>query len=171
MSETGTNFSDICTACGLCCDGTLFGHALLEPDELEASTASGLTLEDFAGKPGFAQPCLQLCGTSCGIYLDRPKVCRDYRCTMLKRVADGEVAATDATRHIAEVRGAVANLQSELLPGETVRESKDRLQKALESPGEAEASPKFKLMLGVVELLLDKHFRRASQRVFSSMTS
>ena len=66
MSEAETDFSDICTACGLCCDGTLFEYAVLKPDDIEAAKAAGLAVGEFAGKPGFAQPCSQVCGTSCG---------------------------------------------------------------------------------------------------------
>ncbi len=171
MGEVATSFSDFCIACGLCCDGTLFDHAVLHPDEIEGATASGFTLGDFAGKPGFAQPCRQLCGTSCSIYMDRPKVCRDYRCVMLKRIAKGEVAVTDATRHVAEVRAAAANLKSELPSGETIRECRDLLEKAMEKPGEAAGSLRIRLLFGVLELLLDKHFRKPTKRFFNSMAS
>lgn len=171
MSDTAASFSDICTACGLCCDGTLFGQAMLDPDELDAAKASGFILKDFAGKQGFTQPCKQLCGSICGIYASRPNVCRSYQCSLLKRVADGDVSSGDAAKHIAEAKTAVANLKAELLPGETIGESKIRLHKALQNVEGAEASPRFKLVLGVVELLLDKHFRKASDRVFGNMAS
>lgn len=171
MSDPEPNFSDICTACGLCCDGTLFGHALLEPDEIDAAVASGFTLKEFAGTPGFSQPCRQLCGTRCGIYADRPKVCRNYRCVMLNRINAGMVKVDDALRHVTQVRAAVADLNSELLPGESIGEAKERLQKAIEHASDIEASPRFRLMLGVVELLLDKHFRNKGQRVCGRMAS
>lgn len=169
MSETTADFSDVCTACGLCCDGTMFGYAPLEPDELEQAAAAGFDLKDFGGKPGFAQPCRQLCGTSCGIYLDRPQVCRGFRCATLRQLDDGQIDPAEAARRVADVRAAVAQLRPELLPGETIVASKERLKDALEN--KATVSPRFKLMLGVLELLLDRHFRKPSLRVFTGMSS
>lgn len=171
MTDAVTDLSDICTACGLCCDGTLFDHAVLRPEDVAAATASGLTVREYAGKSGFSQPCRHLCGTSCGIYPDRPRVCRDYRCAMLKRVAKGEASAADLARQVAAVREAAASLQSELLPGETLRECRDRMEIALENPEGADAALRTRLLFGVLELLIDKHFRNPDQRLFSSMDS
>lgn len=171
MNDAQPNFSDICTACGLCCDGTLFGHALLEPDEIDAAVSSGFTLKEFSGTPGFSQPCQQLCGTRCGIYAARPKICHDYRCIMLNRIGAGKIEMDDALRHVAQVRTAVADLYAELLPGESIGKAKERMQKAIEQASDIEASPRFRLMLGVVELLLDKYFRTKGQRVFGRMSS
>ena len=90
---------------------------------------------------------------------------------MLNRIGAGKVGMDDALRHVAQVRAAVADLNAELLPGESIGEAKERLHKAVEQASDIEASPRFRLMLGVVELLLDKYFRGKGQRVFGRMAS
>ncbi len=166
-----TSSGDFCATCGLCCDGTLFEYAHLQPDEIDAAMASGLEVGEFAGEPGFAQPCRHLCGTRCNIYVDRPKACRKYRCAMLKRMETGEIAAEQAAKHVAAVRSVVTSLNAEMLPGVTIRQCREQLEKAVLANEEVAATTRMKLYFGVLELLLDKHFRSPRQRFFTGMPS
>ena len=51
----------LCRACGLCCDGTLFKDVELQPgDDAGRLQAAGLKLETLRTKPRFAQPCAAL---------------------------------------------------------------------------------------------------------------
>ncbi|MEO7248215.1 MAG: YkgJ family cysteine cluster protein [Novosphingobium sp.] len=162
--------SDICTACGMCCDGTLFARVLAKPDEVEALRQTGFTLTPFGTELGFSQPCVQLCGTRCGVYAARPQVCRTYTCPTLDAVADGTIGADEAMRRVVAVRTATDNLKAEFLPGENVQQARLRFHKAVNADEGAAVTPKFKLLLGVVEVLLDRHFRHPGQRAFGAMS-
>jgi Fe-S-cluster containining protein len=98
----------------LCCDGTLFADVELRPnDDAKRLKRHGLTLEKKRpGKLAFAQPCAGFEGKLCGVYHDRPKLCRLFECRLLKRVKTNEIAAsaalktiTIAKRQVEKVRG------------------------------------------------------------------
>ncbi len=91
-SETAAS---LCTSCGLCCDGSLFGRAALEPEEDFEQFGKLLPDRERDGRGFFPQPCAALCGTRCSIYGQRPGVCRDFRCKLLKAV-DGDPAMLPA---------------------------------------------------------------------------
>lgn len=44
----------------------------------------------------FLQPCRFFSCGQCAVYLDRPKVCRNFRCDLLKRYQAGEVDLSEA---------------------------------------------------------------------------
>ena len=58
----------LCLACGLCCDGTLFDNVQLGPrDDAPALKALGLPVEVTRGRTPvtlFRQPCAALCANS-----------------------------------------------------------------------------------------------------------
>ena len=85
-----TSESALCAACGMCCDGTLFAHGMLEPGEAEPPDAA-VTWEEDARC--FVQPCPQYNG-GCRIYADRPGACRAFRCSVLQDLATGQIDAT-----------------------------------------------------------------------------
>ena len=90
--------SSMCVDCGLCCDGTLFAQAPLRPDDL----APPAGVHAVAGEPSyFRQPCAALDHRVCTIYDDRPTVCRNYRCKLLKAVESGSTTVEDARTIIA----------------------------------------------------------------------
>jgi hypothetical protein len=63
--------SALCTACGLCCDGTLFHRANSKPEEEPILIAQGMEVVQTPRGPKFALPCHHLQGTRCGIYGER----------------------------------------------------------------------------------------------------
>jgi Fe-S-cluster containining protein len=83
----------LCQACGLCCDGSLFGRAALEPAERAAARKNRLRVLDDAR--GFEQPCSALAAVetaagavprrSCSIYAERPVSCRRFTCRLYER--------------------------------------------------------------------------------------
>ena len=77
---TAPELSALCQSCALCCDGTLFQLVKLEPEELPRAADLGLRL--LADHHAFAQPCRCLAGGSCGIYTQRPRACRTFRCRL-----------------------------------------------------------------------------------------
>jgi Fe-S-cluster containining protein len=106
----------ICLACGLCCDGTIFGDVKLVPgDDAAALRAHGLRLLRPVSKktvegPGanptlrFQQPCTALNGCQCRIYDSRPGHCRDFECFLLKKVEQRRVTRPQALRVIRAAR-------------------------------------------------------------------
>ncbi len=81
---TADQSSTLCLSCGLCCDGTLFRRVAVGPEDniirLEAAGSHVVSEENVSF---FVQPCVCLHDKKCGIYLDRPKVCRGFACKLL----------------------------------------------------------------------------------------
>jgi uncharacterized protein len=97
--------SELCQRCGLCCDGSLFTHAPLQPGEVDAMRQRKLEVMRRAdGSPALAQRCAALEGCRCTIYTDRPDSCRRYQCLLYTALAEGEVSLDDALAVVAEAR-------------------------------------------------------------------
>jgi len=102
----------ICTSCGLCCDGTLFTHANLIPEDSDENlNAAGILAVQSSEKRYFQLPCHHLENRRCKIYhMWRPHVCGRFRCKILQRLSTGELSfeqgmeiAKKAREHIAEL--------------------------------------------------------------------
>lgn len=97
--------AQLCPACGLCCNGVLFGDVeLRRGDDAKLLTSVGLELFRKGSRQAFTQPCACFDGKLCRIYADRPKRCATFECGLLKRVQDGEMKPALALRKIAETR-------------------------------------------------------------------
>lgn len=103
----------LCTECGLCCDGTLFADVELRAgDDAKRLAKLGLTLKKKGqGKLAFAQPCACFNGTLCNIYSDRPKRCRLFECGLLKKVKAGEMKAAAALKKISQTKARVKKMR------------------------------------------------------------
>ncbi len=100
--------SSLCPACGLCCNGVLFGDVELQrTDDAKQLQSLGLELLRKGRKTAFSQPCSCFNGGLCGIYGNRPKQCRAFKCGLLKRVNAGKCSSGKALRTIVEVRSQV----------------------------------------------------------------
>jgi len=87
----------LCTACGLCCDGTLFWFArLFRKDDLEAMRALGIVVDESAMRFGLPCPCLE--DKRCSVYQTRFVVCRRFECGLLSRVSGGAMPLDEALR-------------------------------------------------------------------------
>jgi hypothetical protein len=100
---TPTPLEELCLACGLCCDGTLFDGVKLEPgDDAARLRALGLPVKFArARKPvgRFAQPCAALCADrTCRVYAERPGQCRTFECGVFKKAKAGELDPATALR-------------------------------------------------------------------------
>jgi len=100
---------ELCRACGLCCDGTLFDLVKLEPcDDAGKVKRLGLPVTVSRGKvpiARFPQPCAALCADrSCRLYADRPSQCRVFECGVLKEAKAGEIAFPLALRIVQQAR-------------------------------------------------------------------
>jgi len=95
----------LCSNCGLCCNGVLFADVeLRKGDDAQRLAELGLSLGKKGHKKAFAQPCACFDGTLCRIYNERPKRCRTFECGLLKRVQAGELDADAALKIIAQAK-------------------------------------------------------------------
>ncbi|GAB5522794.1 MAG: hypothetical protein Roseis2KO_06660 [Roseivirga sp.] len=91
--------SDLCIKCGACCDGTAFGQVPIEDSDL-VGVSLKMNLMEAEGKRVLKQPCAAHINNTCTIYADRPSVCSDYQCKLLKESVDGEIDVSDAHKAI-----------------------------------------------------------------------
>ncbi len=99
----------LCLACGLCCDGTLFDNVHLGPgDDAEKVKALGLPVMVSRAQTSivfFRQPCTALCADrTCRVYADRPVQCRSFECGVFKDVRAGRIPFADALRLVKQAR-------------------------------------------------------------------
>jgi uncharacterized protein len=108
----------LCTACGLCCDGTLFADVeLTGRRELEKVEAMGLEGEDEPQNASvLVQPCAALKNRNCSVYNFRPKCCRTFECRILKRVKNGSLSTASARNQIADTLKRITRVKELLAP-------------------------------------------------------
>lgn len=100
---------ELCLACGLCCDGTLFDLVKLERgDDSGKLKALGLPITHSRGREPvarFPQPCSALCADrTCRLYADRPWQCRTFECRLLKDAKAGRTTYTAALPVVKQAR-------------------------------------------------------------------
>lgn len=82
-----TELQTLCQACGLCCDGSLFGRVPLLPSEVAAARKHRLLV--LPSERAMEQPCPALVddggSRTCAAYDDRPAACRAFDCALLSR--------------------------------------------------------------------------------------
>jgi hypothetical protein len=154
----------LCLACGLCCDGTLFHHVKLGPgDDAKNLKALGLPVavtRSQAPLVHFRQPCAALCADrTCRLYADRPSQCHSFECGVFKDAHAGRIEFAAALRLVKQARQR-ADLVRRLLRalGDTddhraLNERFRRMQRRMESGGaDAAAVDTF------AELSLEMHY-------------
>jgi hypothetical protein len=111
-AEIATTISEICTSCGMCCDGTLFGKAKIKDsaEEINAKKSGLETIKGEQDKLYFKLPCAHFNGC-CTIYdKDRPHVCGGYFCLPLKKVQKGTLSIGAAKEKIEQTLALRAEL-------------------------------------------------------------
>lgn len=104
-----TELSTLCRGCGLCCDGSLFSHVGLEPEDLARLRELGIATRTLStGAEGLAQRCSALKGYDCQIYPDRPKSCATYQCLLASALLDKEVTLEEAQAEVKKAQRLVA---------------------------------------------------------------
>ncbi len=106
----------LCRACGLCCDGTLFDLVKLERgDDAAKLKALGLPVAFSRGKTPvarFPQPCSALCADrTCRLYAERPWQCRTFECHLLKDAKAGRTAFAAALTLVKQARRRADNVR------------------------------------------------------------
>lgn len=161
--------AELCPACGLCCNGVLFGDVELGPDDrARALEKVGLALKQKGRKLAFVQPCACFDGKLCRIYGERPERCRTFECGLLKRVQAGKLESVAALKLILRVQRqaqAIENLLERLGNRDSRAPLSRRYAKVMAEPidlsgDEDVVELRAELMLGVAALmkLLHRHF-------------
>src|SRR5258706_192610 len=99
----------LCLACGLCCDGTLFHNVQLHAsDDAAKLKALGLPIRTPNAELAtsrFPQPCAALCADRrCRVYADRPLQCHVFECGVYKELAAGRIEFPAALRLVTQAR-------------------------------------------------------------------
>ena len=165
--------NNICVKCGMCCDGTLFNWASIEPDEIvDELFREEIIKTSQKGKIAFSLPCSFLHNCVCSIYNSekpkRPLVCGKFKCKLLLKQQAGTVSYDEAilliekTKQLAQKNDALIN---EALPKSAALSTSKKI-KALKN--EFESAPnqaEFRKQYGPVllnsfafETWLKKHF-------------
>lgn len=157
---------NLCTECGLCCNGALFDFGPLARDEVPEKRRAGLRVLEADQKFGFGLPCPQLEGAVCQVYAQRPNTCRAFRCEVLKSVESGDLPYELGLERVEKGRAALAQVHAQLPKGASITDARRWRREA----GEAEASealnasPMLMMALGMLDLVLDEYFRKPGQR-------
>ena len=122
--------SQLCLACGMCCDGTLFGFVALRSGEDAVLKASGLDPKPRKdGRWSLPQPCAALRGTACSAYATRPAGCRDFNCGLVQALNEGEVTLEEALAVVERAHALRESVERALPPG-IPAEGKSVMQRA-----------------------------------------
>lgn len=157
---------NLCTECGLCCNGALFDYAELARDQVALAGELKLSVLSDSGKFGYAFPCPQLDGAVCKVYDKRPEVCRTFRCKTLREFEAGNITFDESIGRISAAKNALGETHKHLPQGATLTEARRWRRQA----GDAEADktlnapPMLMMALGMLDIVLDEHFRKPEQR-------
>lgn len=107
--------SQLCTACGMCCDGTLFSFVALSSEEARVLKIEGHPVSPEPHFLKLPQRCSALEGTTCTIYDHRPFVCRKFTCLLSRALTDKELPLDEALGVVRDAREKLDRLEG-LLP-------------------------------------------------------
>jgi uncharacterized protein len=109
--------SELCQACGICCQGALFRYALVTADEVARLSARGVpTTRRRNGALALRLGCTALKGTVCTIYDVRPRACDAYFCQLAQKLRGGLASPEDAMRLVAQARSFLSEIERQLPP-------------------------------------------------------
>lgn len=135
----------LCTACGMCCDGTMFQVVKMQPGDCAADLARlGMRIRSKGGEFHMEQPCAALKELRCTIYESRPTRCRLFHCQQLRLLEAGDTGEAAAMALINETRALAAEVR-ELIVQNGLREDGqalvDRFERVMSTPVDATLEP------------------------------
>ncbi|NOJ80470.1 YkgJ family cysteine cluster protein [Myxococcus xanthus] len=152
----------LCLRCGMCCDGTLFTHVSLQPEEALALQRRGLPVGARTdGSLALLQHCSALDERTCTIYEDRPASCRRYHCQLFSALVEKEVSLDEALAVVDEAHARVAGVARTLAPA-SEQAPRSVLQRARRANLREHGGPLSATDLATyehAEVYLDTHFR------------
>jgi uncharacterized protein len=166
---------ELCVACGLCCDGTLFDLVKLEPsDDARKLKALGLPITVSRGKSPvarFPQPCAALCGDrTCKLYANRPWQCRVFECGVYKDAKAGRTSLKAAFRLVTQARkraDKVRQLLHELGDTEKHKGLGERFHRTSERLEAGDASTEDKAKFADLSLAVHRLKLRAMEKFYT----
>jgi Fe-S-cluster containining protein len=156
--------SSLCVTCGLCCKGPLYNWAELQPDELALADRLSLRVVTYDGQPGIGLPCSCLDGTRCTVYEQRPRICRDFACSLLLSLRSGAVTLDEALGRVREAHELLHEIESHL-PQDSLKRVWDRVSERWDLSDVRQLLAEGKIELDTVmalvglEVLFENHFR------------
>ncbi|MFZ5442141.1 MAG: YkgJ family cysteine cluster protein [Myxococcota bacterium] len=108
--------SELCLACGLCCDGTLFRHVQLDPGEGGRLSALGIGTGTKSRREVMWLPCGKLEGRCCTIYDARPGGCRRFICALGHRLQAKALGYDEALAVVRDMQARLEALRAVLPP-------------------------------------------------------
>ena len=155
----GNSSSALCMACGLCCNGVLFEHGAVAPEDVARVRSLGLTVEVDGGKGfRFQQPCPLHQDGPCSAYPHHPPSCQAFRCSLLAKYEAGGVTFAESLAIVRTVKelangDSTATLRSKLAWG---WDAEHGLPRASAKP---DRDTSVALQAATLDVLLTKHFR------------
>src|SRR2546421_2813557 len=119
--------SELCLACGLCCNGALHTSVPVRPEHVRLVRKLGLTIEKTDDHElGFRLPCPLYQKDRCSAYPHHPPTCQKYRCALLQKYEDGEVTLKDSLTIVRNAKellagGSAAPMAEGAVSGESLR--------------------------------------------------
>jgi Fe-S-cluster containining protein len=154
------SLSALCQRCGLCCDGNLFSHVPLRPEEVAPARRHGLDVVALVGgSPALQQGCPALKDRRCTLYAERPQGCRAYSCRLFNALARHELPLDEALAVVDRAHSLLSALERSLPPDTDARPSpvleRARFADLSEDGG---PSPETRALRERTEAFLDEHF-------------
>lgn len=122
--------AELCAACGLCCDGTLYGRVTVDDAEAARLQHLRLPLAPHGGGRVLPQPCAAYGSGGCAIYPERPGDCARYECLVYRQVRRGEMNLAAGLALVTRTRRLADEVRA-LLPGQDGRALIDALGSVL----------------------------------------
>ena len=117
----------LCLNCGLGCQGLLFSHAKIEntPEDIQHAQDLGFEIIEIKNRYVFPLPCQYYIDQCCSIYYtnERPHVCRDFLCKLIREFRKGAVGFTEAQKIIAVARNKADELAGEIAQSQVLNET------------------------------------------------
>lgn len=124
VSTTGGN--DLCSRCGMCCNGVLFyGVKLQASESVKSLSALGLKIKRRDSVAYCLQPCTAHQSGGCNIYSTRPVRCREFECKQLLSLTKAELSESEAIANIEYARMLAENVSALFLRAGDTRCGKD----------------------------------------------
>ncbi len=163
-SEAAPEGSTLCLSCGLCCRGLLYPDAVLAADETELADQLGLTIyhghKDYGA---FLLPCPCFKDNQCSVYPNRPGVCGDYQCDVLRNYLHGGMSFSEASELVNQVKQLLTAIYQHLggaEPGQRIwqqiRDFFEKNPEKLESDICRRSNARFLLDIKVLAILCKK---------------
>jgi uncharacterized protein len=108
--------NNLCKKCGICCDGTLFGHVVIPPSDVLKTKKLGIPFsKNSDGDFIFQQGCPRFVNLSCEVYSERPHACIEYACKLQKEVKNGTIKYEDGLKIVEQVKEYTAWVRATLV--------------------------------------------------------